>query len=127
MSAEILHFVGVIDAPNRIRELRITAKKSQQALGDMIGVSKVTISDLELGKMRLDLDYMRRIARALDVQPADLFPLSDNPDGLTAEERQLIERLRGATPEQRQQHQQMTDVIVPNPPIRKREPLKRAG
>ncbi len=113
MSAEILHFVGVADAPNRIREHRLAAKKSQQWLGDQIGVSKVTISDLELGKMRLDTEYMRRIAKALGVQPADLLPLADNPYSLTAEERRLIEQLRAASPEQRDQVHKVADVIVP--------------
>lgn len=113
MSAEILHFFGVIDAPNRIREIRVAAKRSQQWLGDCIGVSKVTISDLERGKMKLDTEYMRRIAKALDIQPADLLPLSDNPYSLTAEERHLIEQLRNASPDQREQVQRVADVLVP--------------
>ncbi len=113
MSAEILHFFGVIDAPNRIRELRMAAKMSQQALGDAIGVSKVTISDLERGKMRLDLDYMRRLARPLGVLSADLLPHADNPWSLSNEERELIHRLRAADAEQREQLRKVADVIVP--------------
>lgn len=113
MSAEVLHFFGVIDAPNRIRELRLAAGHSQQWLGDQVGVSKVTISDLERGKMRLDTEYMRRIAQALDARPADLLPLADNPDALTADERRLIEQLRHASPEQRDQVRKVADVIVP--------------
>jgi len=113
VSAEVLHFFRVIDAPNRIRELRKAADLSQQALGDRIGVSKVTISDLELGKMRLDTEYMRRIATALGVLPADLLPLSDNPFALSADERELIDRLRAATDDQREQLQKVADVLVP--------------
>lgn len=115
MSAEILHFFGVIDAPNRIRELRMALrpKRSQQWLGEQIGVSKVTISDLELGKMRLDVEYMRRIARAIGVDPADLLPRSDNAYALSTEERRLIDQLRTATPEQREQVQRVADVLVP--------------
>jgi transcriptional regulator with XRE-family HTH domain len=44
---------------------------SQQALGDAVGISKMTISDLERGKIRLDLEYMRRIAQALNVATTD--------------------------------------------------------
>lgn len=104
-----------MEAPNRIRELRMALrpKRSQQWLGDQIGVSKVTISDLELGKMRLDVEYMRRLAVALEVQPADLLPLADNPYSLTAEERRLIEQLRAAGPEQRDQVHKVADVIAP--------------
>lgn len=113
MSAEILHFFGVLDAPNRIRELRLAEGLSQQALADRIGVSKVTISDLELGKMKLDTNYMRRIAGALGVQAADLLPLSDNPGALSADERRLIEQFREATEDQREQLRRVADVLAP--------------
>jgi transcriptional regulator with XRE-family HTH domain len=115
VSAEILHFFRVIDAPNRIRELRKLAGLSQQAVADAICVSKVTVSQLELGKMQLTHEYMRRIAPALGVTPADLLPRSDNPDGLTAEERDLIARLREADDTQRTQLRQLVDVVIPHP------------
>lgn len=101
------------DAPNRIREHRMAAKLSQQALADRIGTSKVTISDLEAGKMNLTQDYMRRIAAVLDLTPADLLPKAENPEGLTAAERKLIEQLRSASPEQREQVHRVADVIAP--------------
>ncbi|MED5545644.1 MAG: helix-turn-helix transcriptional regulator [Pseudomonadota bacterium] len=103
------------EAPNRIRELRMQAKPklSQEALGNLIGVTKVTISDLERGNMMLTVDYMRRIARALGVLPADLLNQSDNPSALTTDERDFIERLRAATPEQRDQLLRVADVIAP--------------
>ena len=113
MSADILHFVAVTEAPNRIRELRMEAHFSQQKLGDEIGVSKVTISDLERGEMQLTVDYMRKIAAALEVLPSDLLSRADNPDGLTIEERKLLERVRAASPEQREQLHRVADVIVP--------------
>lgn len=113
VSAEILHFFGVIDAPNRIRELRKAAGLSQQAVADTIHVSKVTVSDLELGKMQLTHEYMRRIAPVLGVTPADLLPRSDNPNALTAEELRLIARLREAEPDQRSQLQRVVDAMLP--------------
>lgn len=113
MSAEVLHFFRVIDAPNRIRELRVEAGLSQQALGDAIGVSKVTISDLERGEMQLTQDYMRRIAAAIGVTAADLLPLADNPLGLSKDERELIQRLREADEDQRDQLHKVADVMLP--------------
>lgn len=101
------------DAPNRIRELRMQARLSQEALGQAIGVSKVTISDLERGHMQLTLDYMQRIAAALGVPPSDLLPITANPDALSLQERQLIQRLREATLEQRDQVHRVADVIAP--------------
>ena len=99
-------------APNRIRELRMAADLSQQALGDRIGVTKVTISDLEKGNMQLTLDYMRRLAVALAVLPADLLPLDDNPEALSADERRLIEQLRAASPDQRDQVRKVAGAHV---------------
>lgn len=113
MSADILHFATMTDAPNRIRELRMQAGLSQTGVADRIGVSKVTISELERGLMRLDLDYMRRIAHALDVAPADLLPLTDNPAALSVKERELIDRLRAASDDQRDQLMKVADVIAP--------------
>ena len=113
MSADILQFTAMSDAPNRIRELRMAAGMSQQALGDRIGVSKMTISDLERGNMKLDVDYLARIADALQVAATDLLPRALNPDSLTREERMLIERYRSASDEQRQQVQKVTEVLLP--------------
>lgn len=113
MSAKVLHFVAVENAPNRIRELRMAAGMSQQSLGDRIGRSKMTISDLERGEIKLDLEYMELIADALNVQPAELLPRRLQPDLLASDERQLIERYRAANEVQREQIHRMADVIVP--------------
>ncbi len=113
MSADILHFIPMMGAPNRIRELRMLAGLSQQTVADRVGVSKVTISDLERGNMRLDVEYMKRIAAALNVTPADLLPLEANPWALSDDERAIIERYRNGNEEQRQQVQRMADVIIP--------------
>jgi transcriptional regulator with XRE-family HTH domain len=103
----------VTDAPNKIRELRMEKKLSQQAVADRIGVSKVTISDLERGEMQLTVEYMRRIAKALGVEAADLLSRNDNPTGLSAAERELIERLRAADPDQRDQLRKVAEVMLP--------------
>lgn len=132
MLADVLHFAAMEEGPNRIRELRVEAGLSQQALGDAIGSSKMTISDLERGQMQLTLEYMRRIADALGVLPADLLARDDNPDALSLEERHLIEQLRAGTAEQREQLRKVADVLLPcahetaedSHPLR---PRRRAG
>jgi transcriptional regulator with XRE-family HTH domain len=124
MSADILHFIPMTGAPNRIRELRMARNMSQQAVADLVGVSKVTISDLERGEMRLDVEYMKRIAAALSVPPhkpvtaADLLPPNANPWSLDEDEQEIIMRYRMANKEQRQQVQRMADVIIPWKPER---------
>jgi len=132
MSADVFHFVAMDQAPNRIRELRMVMKPkwSQQRLAEAIGVSKVTISDLEIGKMQLTQDYMRRIALALRVAPADLLPPEENPAALSHEERRLINQLRAANEDQREQVHKVADVIAPyqppEEPAERLAPLKRA-
>lgn len=113
MSAKILHLLPMDQAPNRIREVRMRAGKSQQALADAIGVSKMTISDLERGNVRLDVEYMKKIARYFGIDPADLLSEEDNPWALSEEERELIERYRSASDAQREQVQRVAEVIVP--------------
>ena len=102
-----------MEAPNRIRELRLAREWSQQRLADEVGVSKVTISELERGKMQLTLDYMRRIAEPLDCSAAELLPLSANPWHLSTEEREMVERMRRAQQSQREQLSKLADVVVP--------------
>lgn len=102
-----------MEAPNRIRELRLARGWSQQRLADELGVSKVTISDLERGNMQLTQDYMRRLAIPLQCSSADLLPRSENPWQLSTEERDMIERMRSARDEEREQLGKLADVVIP--------------
>ncbi len=60
--------------PNRIGELRAQRRISQQDLAEQIGTSNQQISRLETGKGNLTQEWMRKIADALGVSPADLLP-----------------------------------------------------
>lgn len=46
---------------------------SQAVLSEAIGMASTNLSKIERGKMNLTLETMVRIARQLDVLPADLF------------------------------------------------------
>lgn len=100
-------------APNRLREQRMAAGLSQQALADRIGVSKVTISDLERGNMRLDVVYMQRLAGALGIAMADLLPHDGHEWALSPAERALIDRFRQASPQEREQLERVSDALLP--------------
>lgn len=58
---------------NRIRALRQERKLSTYALADLVGTTQATIQRLETGKRKLTVDWMQRIARALDVKPTELL------------------------------------------------------
>ncbi|MDP9412681.1 MAG: helix-turn-helix domain-containing protein [Pseudomonadota bacterium] len=113
MSAQIIPFQAMADLPNRIRELRSARRWSQDILALAVGCSKPQISDLERGKKPLTVEWMRRIAVALDVPPADLLSREDNPLLLSEAERELIARLRSASPEQRQNVERVTEALIP--------------
>lgn len=109
MSAEVIDLVPMDQAPNRIRALRLRAALSQQALADQLGVSKVTISSLECGRMQLSLDYMKRLAQALAVPPVDLLLEQEQNAFLRAEEMELIRAYRAAGSFQRELIQRVAE------------------
>lgn len=80
------------DAPNRVRELRKAAKLTLGQLGDLIGTTATHVARLEKGERDLGYGWMRAIARALKVSPADL--LNDSDGGLSPQERELVDTVR---------------------------------
>lgn len=114
MSAEILLFDFMADLPNRIRELRIARDWSQDRLGEAVGCSKMTISDLERGNVGLTVEWMRRIAAALGVTPGELLTQNDNPLLPEGGERDLVLRYRHASLEERQSIDRVTEALVSN-------------
>jgi transcriptional regulator with XRE-family HTH domain len=115
MSAKIYDFVPMDEAPNRIREHRRAAGLSLEKLGQRIGRTKATMQSLETGEMNLTVQYMREIAGALAVAPTDLLLQADNPESLAIHERELIEALRRANDEQREQLLRVAHVLLPQP------------
>lgn len=66
---------------NRVKELRKAKGWSLARLGERIGANRSQVWKLENGRTRLNTDWMAKIAKALDVQPADL--LVDDAAGKT--------------------------------------------
>lgn len=87
---------------NRLRELRKKAGLSQADLAERTGVSQPAISQLENDVISMDVAWMRAFARVLDCAPADLLGDDDNPDRLSAEERELIHSFRQIDHQQRE-------------------------
>jgi len=71
-----------------LKTARRIARLTQQQLAERAGVDHSTISLIETGKREIgsvSYENIVRIARALGVEPAELFPLPDrlNPDEAT--------------------------------------------
>lgn len=113
MSAQILHFERVKDAPNRIRELRMARGWSQQRLADAINMTKMNLSEIERGNVTLNINHMRLIARVFGLSPAELLNEHDNAFLLDEEEAELIERRRHASDEDRAKFSQVAEVMLP--------------
>jgi transcriptional regulator with XRE-family HTH domain len=58
----------------RVRSLRERAGLSQEALAERAGIHRTYLGGVERGERNLGLKNVFRIAGALGVPPADLFP-----------------------------------------------------
>jgi transcriptional regulator with XRE-family HTH domain len=76
---------------NRIGVLRRERGLSLAALAKAAGTTKAQIQKLERGDRRLSLDWMERLANALQVKPSDLLPESAVSCQHGPEEREILE------------------------------------
>jgi len=97
---------------NSIRDVRKKAALSQRELGKAVGLSQGQISNIENGDRTVSLDWMRRIAGALQVSVADLLDDRDNPHRLAPLEAALIDKLRAAEPDARWMAETSMDAIL---------------
>lgn len=58
---------------NRVRELRIDRKLTQDELAKLLGVSQETVSRIEGGLRSLDAKLIERLSKAFKVEPWELF------------------------------------------------------
>lgn len=100
-------------APNRIRELREAKGLTQADLAQLANVTPSALNKLEKGSRGLDQEWMRRLARILDCEPADLLPDTDNRWRLTDDERDFLERYRAAGAKERETFGKVADAILP--------------
>ena len=83
---------------SKLRQLRKAKGLSQAKLAELIDASQSDIARLERGSRRLTADWIRRIATALDLRPADLLESHDPALGqsghgprMVAQSRDVIE------------------------------------
>ena len=56
-----------------VRAIRQDKKISQEELGELCGLHRTYISDIELGKRNVSLENIDKIAHALQMKQTDLF------------------------------------------------------
>lgn len=112
MGANVLNFVSMNDLPNRIRELRKARQWTLERMADKLNCGITMVSDLERGERELTYHWMKRLARVLKVQPADLLLSADNSQSLSAEERDWLDTFQRADPAQRQQLLGMARLLL---------------
>jgi transcriptional regulator with XRE-family HTH domain len=95
---------------NRIAELRKAQGLTLQALADRMGASNQQISHLEKGRRALTVDWVDRIADALDCHPFDL--LDAPPQAKSERERALLELFRGMSDQQQDAFFQATAALA---------------
>jgi transcriptional regulator with XRE-family HTH domain len=83
-----------------IRARREQTRMTQGELADLVGMSRASVTNIELGRQSVLVDQLCRFAHALGVEPADLLqcaPLrrADRPvEDLTPEVAAWIDRAR---------------------------------
>lgn len=63
---------------NRIEEWRTRRRLSQRALAKLAGTSGQQIGMLERGERGLDVEWLKRLSKPLECDPADLLPLTES-------------------------------------------------
>ena len=64
---------AVVYVGDRIKTLRIRRALTQEELADIAGLSKNAVNRLELDKAEPRMSTLRKLAKALDVEPAELI------------------------------------------------------
>ena len=65
-----------------VRAIRQDKKISQEELGDLCGLHRTYISDIELGKRNVSLENIDKIAHTLQVKKSELFIEVEQYEGI---------------------------------------------
>lgn len=78
---------------NCIKDMRKKAQLTQTQLAQRLGISQGAIQKLETGERGLDVEWMEKIAKALNCEPWELLPKEMQPN-IDQNELKLINLLR---------------------------------
>ncbi len=86
---------------NRIRQLRIKNKMTQQEVGEVLGVGNTAVSMYENERRRLDDDLIRNLCKLFGCSADYLLGLTDYRPSLTKKDVQNLEAYHSAVKEDR--------------------------
>lgn len=78
---------------NCIKEIRKRKHITQVELAKRLGISQGAIQKLETGERGLDLEWIDKISKALNVKPWELLPKEMQPD-ISPDEMEIIRAVR---------------------------------
>lgn len=93
---------------NRIKEIRKEQNLTQSELANLLGVNQSIVQKLETGATDLDIPWMRRLAKALNVSVLELLP----KDIITQEEVELLAFVRKKTDNKDSQTQKQSEKNI---------------
>lgn len=80
---------------NCIKEIRKRKGITQVELAKRLGISQGAIQKLEAGERGLDIDWIKKISKALNCEPWELLPKEMQPS-ITPEEMEVLRAVRKA-------------------------------
>ena len=80
--------------PEKVRELRLSKRMSQDEMGDMLGVSRAAVSEWEKGKSVPRLDKLAEITRFFGIPLSELTDTPGEDISVDSELRRLPEDLQ---------------------------------
>lgn len=80
---------------NCIKDIRKKKHVTQVQLAKLLGVSQGAIQMIETGQRGLDIEWMHKIAKALNCEPWELLPKEMQPN-ITPEEMEVLRAVRKA-------------------------------
>lgn len=78
---------------NRIKEIRKEKGLTQAQLAEKLGVFQSVVQKVESGTVDLDLKWMKKLSKALDVSPLELLP----DEFITRDEVDILKTVRKKT------------------------------
>lgn len=61
-----------------LKDMRITAELTQSELAERVGLSRTSVTNIEVGRQKIPLHLLYELASSLGVEPAALLPKKEN-------------------------------------------------